>query len=142
MIKLALLVTVLSSSVLGQTSEEESQSEPRQPNPRMALLAGLFPGGGQLYNRRWIKAIFVAGAEAYYFTQWDANRVSYRNCIETADSSCNGFLERRNKFAWWVAIYYVMSMVEAYVDAHLITFPEETVEPSGEIPVTPIRESL
>ncbi|MCH7573645.1 MAG: hypothetical protein IIA59_00820 [Candidatus Marinimicrobia bacterium] len=138
MIKLALLIAALSASALGQTGEKESETRP--PNPRLALVAGLIPGGGQLYNRRWLKAIFFAGAEAYYLSQWETNRNSYRDCVETSGVSCNGDLERRNKFAWWVGIYYVMGMVEAYVDAHLITFPEETVEPAGDIPATQFQE--
>ena len=141
MIKLALLIAALSASALGQTGEKESETRPpKPPNPRMALFAGLIPGGGQLYNRRWLKAIFFAGAEAYYLSQWETARARYRNYNDDYPISQNRYLERRNKFAWWVGIYYVMGMVEAYVDAHLITFPEETVEPAGDIPATQIQE--
>ena len=138
MIKLALTIAVLSSFVLGQT--ETGQSDKKPPSPRLALLAGLIPGGGQLYNQRWIKALIFAGVEAYYISQWQISRDRYRHYKDSYPISRSSYLERRNKFAWWVGIYYVMGMLDAYVDAHLITFPEETVETDQEIPSSQIQE--
>ena len=37
---------------------------------------------------------------------------------------CNGcnYLEKRNKFAWWMGIIYIYAMIDAIVDAHLHSF--------------------
>ena len=32
------------------------------------------------------------------------------------------YLEKRNKYAWWICIIYVYSMIDAVVDAHLNSF--------------------
>jgi hypothetical protein len=32
------------------------------------------------------------------------------------------YLEKRNKFAWWVVFIYVYGMIDAVVDAHLNSF--------------------
>ena len=138
MIKLALTIAVLSSFVMGQADTAQSAKKP--PSPRLALFSALIPGGGQLYNRRWIKALVFAGAEAYYISQWQISRDRYNNYDDAFPISRGGYLERRNKFAWWVGIYYVMGMLDAYVDAHLLTFPEETVGTVQELPFSEIQE--
>ncbi|MCS5652746.1 MAG: DUF5683 domain-containing protein, partial [Candidatus Marinimicrobia bacterium] len=32
------------------------------------------------------------------------------------------YLEKRNKYTWWVGIIYVYAMIDAVVDAHLYKF--------------------
>ena len=34
-------------------------------------------------------------------------------------------LGKRNTYAWWVIGLYIMSILDAYIDAHLSTFPTE-----------------
>jgi len=36
--------------------------------------------------------------------------------------------EKRNKYAWWSMGFYLICMLDAYVDAHLYYFPAEKVE--------------
>ena len=36
--------------------------------------------------------------------------------------------EKRNKYAWWSMGFYLICMLDAYVDAHLYYFPDEKVE--------------
>ena len=37
-------------------------------------------------------------------------------------------LGNRNVYAWWIVGLYIMSIVDAYVDAHLSTFPTKPNE--------------
>ena len=34
-------------------------------------------------------------------------------------------IANRNTYFWWIAGLYIMSIIDAYVDAHLSTFPIE-----------------
>ena len=36
----------------------------------------------------------------------------------------NRYLEKRNKYAWWVIFIYFYSMIDAMVDAHLSPFDQ------------------
>ena len=69
----------------------------KRKDSKKAFVYSLFPGMGQAYNGKWIKSALV-------------NRHRY--------------LEKRNKFAWWMGIIYVYAMIDAIVDAHLHSFDD------------------
>lgn len=93
--------------------------------PRTALLLGLIPGGGQIYNRAWSKALIVVAAESYYIYQFQEKRDQLRQLSDPSSPLRTRYLEQRNKFAWWVALVYIWGMLDAYVDAHLQGFPTD-----------------
>ncbi len=117
------LATVLPDSIRGQT-EADSTAQPdttqRAPNPRTALLLALIPGGGQLYNGKWLKALIVITANGYFFYQFQQARRAYQESQEIED------LEERNKFAWQLMFVYILGLMDAYIDAHLSTFPPDS----------------
>ena len=41
--------------------------------------------------------------------------------------------EKRNKYSWWCFGIYIIGMLDAYVDAHLLNFPGENVELTSSI---------
>ncbi len=111
------------------------------PDPGTALLAGLLPGGGQIYNGKWLKAALFVGVEAYYFSRWQESREFFVNYDDyELPFSRNKYLENRNKFAWWIAAYYIMGMLDAYVDAHLAPFPPDTASVRPQKLPSPIEE--
>ena len=50
--------------------------------------------------------------------------VYYYNNFESGNYqlSRQRYLEKRNKYAWWIGIIYVYAMIDAVVDAHLHSF--------------------
>ena len=42
------------------------------------------------------------------------------------DYNCTDSFRKRDTYGWWIIGLYVMSIVDAYVDAHLSTFPIKT----------------
>ena len=56
---------------------------------------------------------------------WLENARIYRD-YETVDKPLpkNRYLEKRNKYAWWVIFIYFYSMIDAMVDAHLSSFDQ------------------
>ncbi len=103
-------------------------STQRFPDPQTALLLGLIPGGGQIYNGAWLKAVLVIAAEGYYLTQFRQASKDYAN-----NDGSDELLDRRNGNAWRALIVYILGMLDAYVDAHLSTFPQES---DGQRPAT------
>ncbi len=137
------LVTVLTRSLPGQTAPPVAEDEALSDStgsiaqPRTALLLGLIPGGGQVYNRAWIKALIVVAAESYYVYQFRLNRDRFNDFDDTLPLSQGRYLEKRNKYAWWVALVYLWGMLDAYVDAHLEGFPPDTSYQSPPPPTAP-----
>jgi hypothetical protein len=94
-------------------------------NPRQAFLFSLVPGGGQFYNQKYIKGSLVMGLETLALYSWLENSKIYKNYnSEEYALRQNRYLEKRNKYAWWVIFLYFYSMIDAMVDAHLSPFDD------------------
>ncbi|MBT6777879.1 hypothetical protein HOA87_07865 [bacterium] len=94
-------------------------------NPRQAFLFSLVPGGGQFYNQKHIKGSLVMGLETLALYSWLENSKIYKNYdSEEYSLRKNRYLEKRNKYAWWVIFLYFYSMIDAMVDAHLSPFDD------------------
>jgi len=105
-------------------------------NPTVALFKSMFvPGLGQVGNRRYIKAIVIAGLETWFIgsaihygrqasgfrDQWnEATDVTSRNIYYGLYEDRR---DERNKFSWFAGITIFVSMFDAYVDAHLSGSP-------------------
>ena len=90
---------------------------------KAALNRAMIPGGGQVYNGRWLKGALLLSLEAAAINQWYSNGDIYKK-YESGNYSLSKhrYLEKRNKFAWWVVFIYVYGMIDAVVDAHLNSF--------------------
>ena len=92
-------------------------------SPTGAMLRSLFvPGWGQLYNGKWFKAILVCGVEVGLIT----NAV-YQNQMAVQSVSKlerEWYQDNRNLSVWWLLATVLLSMADAYVDAHLYNFDE------------------
>ena len=95
----------------------------RIKDPKKAFYFSLIPGMGQVYNGKLFKSAIVIGLEI----------AAYNACIKNLDIYNNyengnyplrkhRYLEKRNKYTWWVGIIYVYAMIDAVVDAHLYKF--------------------
>jgi hypothetical protein len=90
---------------------------------KAALYGTMFPGGGQVYNDRWFKAALIVSMETAAIYNWQLNGDIYNNYESRNYSlSKHRYLEKRNKYAWWMFFIYVYGMLDAVVDAHLNTF--------------------
>lgn len=110
-------------------------------NPgKAALLSAILPGAGQVYNNRWWKVpiVYAALGTTIYFLvdnqqQYSRYRADYIRA--STDSSFAKFNDpivlntyvdfyRRNRDYSVVALIavYALNVVDAYVDAHLLSF--------------------
>lgn len=79
------------------------------------------PGWGQLYNRQWIKALVVVGAQTALVGYAVHFNSSARDFPE-GSSNREANIDRRNGMFWLMALTKLLSMVDAYVDAQLYDF--------------------
>ena len=90
------------------------------------MLLGIVPGGGQLYNRKWAKAVLVMAMDGYAITQFQQSRELYNDYDDLNPDAANPYMDRRNRHAWRVLLFYLLGVLDAYVDAHLSTFPSDS----------------
>ena len=92
-------------------------------DPKKAFYFSLVPGMGQLYNGKLIKSAIFVGLEISAYVAWKDNSGKY-NSYDSNNYPLkkHRYLEKRNKYAWWIGIIYVYAMIDAVVDAHLNSF--------------------
>ncbi len=121
---------------------------PENHNPRTATLLALIPGAGQLYNRRYWKLPIVLGGigtlgyfmvrnkiefechKRTYLEHIDDDPTTNYRCAvsDTSLSDANLKIVRDNArsnselFIFGFTIFYGLTIIDAFVDAHLIRF--------------------
>ena len=94
-------------------------------SPKTAFIASVIPGGGQIYNGKLIKGLTIMTLEVMALQLWRENSDIYSGYDSGDYRLAKGrYLEKRNKYAWWVVFLYFYSMIDAMVDAHLSPFNE------------------
>ncbi len=105
-------------------AQEESVEEPWTPTPVSAAFRSLFiPGWGQAYVKRPLKAVIYGGIEqTLIFSIYRKHRL-YDYYDRRGESNIAGSQkEDRNRLSWYLALSIIVSMMDAYVDAHLYNF--------------------
>jgi hypothetical protein len=116
------------------------------PNPKKALLFSIVPGGGQMYNRKWWKLPIVYGALGTVMYFEISNVRQYRNLRDNYRAQVDGDPDTnpvkfptnlkqedmkayRDIYKRYVEINslilgltYLLTMTDAFVDAHLASF--------------------
>ena len=104
----------------------------------------LIPGLGQIKNKKFFKSIVLITAELAVISQWSLNSSIYQDYESNPDKYAlrkNRYLEKRNKYAWWIGIIYFYSMLDYIVDKHLINF-NDAMDDSIENPVKIKKEKI
>jgi hypothetical protein len=118
------------------TAESTVGGEPGRggaKNSQIAVLSALvFPGLGQVYNERPLKAAIAFGVEMFYYSQiYFEYRNAERERLERDrfepgspewnehDIWMNEYDERMIDWVWWSAFAILIVTLDAYVDAHL-----------------------
>ena len=128
-------------------------------NPRKALLySAVFPGTGQLYNKKYWKVPLVYGGFAagiYMVSLFQDSYLQYKNELYgiLSDGSLvspSGYNEsqlrrlttvfkrERDFYSIVTVFWYILQLVDAHVDAHLKEFD---VNPNLQVKLEPIMES-
>jgi hypothetical protein len=144
-------VIVKGTDTLSPSPAADSLVSAKKPNlrsPTGALLRSLtVPGWGQMYNKKYFKALIVAGGQGVLLgsaiAEWK------RASDAKNDTSLSSFqrledyrlhTNNRNMLLWLYAAATVVSILDAYVDAHLSQDTGEGVPQIGTISLEPDAE--
>jgi hypothetical protein len=120
-------------SRIGRTEVAGTRAWERRKSPRVAVLSSMaLPGLGQLYNGRRLKTMIAAGTFTYYVgTAWFEQKKSQRY-LAARDGFSPNTLDWRNQdmfyrfhkenavtYLWWSGAAWLITALDAFVDAHL-----------------------
>lgn len=92
-------------------------------SPTGAMIRSLlFPGWGQLYNKKYFKAILIFSAEIGLAT--NSIHLNQKYKASKTDLEREFYINNRNLSNWWLVGMILFSMADAFVDAHLSDFDE------------------
>lgn len=119
------------------SEEPENEIFEMQKSPWGAVLrSAVIPGWGQFYNESYWKIPLVWGLLAYYTSVWIKSHRLYwdnqeyylnnKNINIIAEklykSRRDFYRDQRDEFAVYIGLVYFLTLVDAYVDAHLFDF--------------------
>lgn len=114
-----------------QDSINQSQIFVMQKSPWGAVVrSAVLPGWGQIYNESYWKVPIVWGVMGWFVYNWvdnNNNYIDYKNLYILTGNSLdleyrNFYRDQRDEFAIYFALTYFLTLVDAYVDAHLFDF--------------------
>ena len=136
--------TIVIRSLTADTQATEIKMEAPEHDPtKAALFSAAIPGLGQAYNKKYWKIPIVwAGLGAFgYFIIWNNDQYQYyrRNLIyeieqdpdypndsglnqSTLKSARDQYRRNRDQLVLYGILFYMVQIVDAHVDAHLIEF--------------------
>lgn len=104
---------------------------------KAGALSAVLPGGGQIYNKQFVKAGLVIGIQGFLIgsaIHHDNKRDDYRSLASNSsdpfdqqyyDILANDYSDKLRSDFWWMGITAALSVIDAWVDAHLVDFDRE-----------------
>ncbi len=139
-IKIAFVIFILQfaaaaqqSSLKDETSTQKDSTFVMTKSPWGAVLrSAIIPGWGQIYNESYIKAPVIWGIGAGLAAAWIWNNNRYwKNAklyaqsgfaAKTYKDNRDFFRDQRDLVTIYIALAYLLNLVDAYVDAQLFDF--------------------
>lgn len=128
---------VISSPTVQAQPMAPPVDESQWPDPTVTMFKSmLVPGWGQITNKSYIKAALAIGLEAWFISGAIVNGSRMNQALDDfhADpTDLNHFYDyqyyqgMRSDFLWALGITIFVSMFDAYVDAHLRPYDEDTI---------------
>ena len=121
----AVLIVLMLSLTLGLGAKTEARVY------RAMAYSALIPGGGQIYNHQYVKAGVVIGVQSFLIGSaiyHDGKRDDYKalalqssNPLEAQQYlyQSKEYKDQLRSDYWWMGITMALSVIDAYVDAHL-----------------------
>jgi len=116
-----LFIFIVSGVAAQEKSDSAEVTITIEKSPRGAMLrSALVPGWGQLYNDQKLKALLVfAGEMALIGNAIYYNKLAVKS---QAEDEIEFYKDLRSQYIWWLFGVHLLSILDAYVDAHLWNF--------------------
>ena len=119
----AILLTLLPAgkTVQAQDVPVDTSGSKETFSVRGAVIrSSIMPGWGQWYNDQKLKSLLVIGVEAGLF---GAAAVQRRRAAESDNPLVRDlYLDDSSRFIWYAAGFWLLNVIDAYVDAKLHSF--------------------
>jgi len=102
---------------------------------KAAALSCFFPGGGQLYNGKYLKSGFVFAVEGSFiglavYHHLEAEKYYDRYKVNPESNSdyykeYEKYYNKRQSDFFWIGTIIFLTAIDAYIDAHLFDFEEK-----------------
>ncbi len=120
---------VSDTTILSSEQTFQMQKSPWGAVGRSAIL----PGWGQYYDENYWHIPVIWGLLGWFGSQWILNNNNYKTYrdefIETKDNNDklkrDFYRDQRDQFTIYIAITYLLNLVDAFVGAHLFDFSVE-----------------
>lgn len=128
------LLTAQQEVVSDTTISSGEQTFQMQKSPWGAVgRSAILPGWGQFYNEDYWHIPVIWGLLGWFGSQWILNNNNYKtyrdNFIQTKDPDDKRkrifYRDQRDQFTIYIAITYLLNLVDAFVGAHLFDFSVE-----------------
>lgn len=118
------------------------------------LRSAILPGWGQLYNESYWKVPIVVGLSGFLIYGIVSEHADYADYADQYAATITPdrpggdlrlklfrefYRDRRDTYAWWFLVTYLVQIADAFVDAHLYDFD---VSSDMRLTLTPTRLSL
>lgn len=92
--------------------------------------SAILPGLGQFYNKSYWKIPVIWGFAGWFIYEWIQNNDLYKLNGDLYIQTGNQFYktyrdfyrDQRDNFTIYLCVVYLLNLIDAYVDAHLIDF--------------------
>ncbi len=114
------LLLVMVSAPCHAEDNEDNRGKPLKSTTGAVLRSMLVPGWGQLYTENYVKAAAFAITEGVLIYSASHEHDQMMRFKTGGDFVVEKFYRNsRNKLLWWLTGVVLLSMGDAYVDAHL-----------------------
>jgi hypothetical protein len=129
--------TLLKKSSSDTVKKKNVKFEMHKSPWKAVMLSAILPGLGQVYNESYWKLSIVAvvgGSLGYYFFYNNSKYLDYRDLYANSQTPLNpagddrykrlreSYRDLRDTYLLYFAMFYLVNLADAYVDAHLYDF--------------------
>ncbi len=105
---------------------------------RAGAYSLILPGAGQIYNKAYVKAGIVIGVQGYLIGTALHHNTKKKDFQALADNAsipfdqqyyqlqADDYADRLRSDYWWMGITTALSVIDAWIDAHLVDFETES----------------
>ena len=141
-------------SLPSRAKPARADSLPHRAKPYTVMLrSAVVPGWGQVYNHKYLKAAAVIGVEGFLAVQAVRELKRENDAIDRQDAvlaaggdvTSSDYIQavldqdthrnRKINWIWWGVAAHLLSMMDAYVDAHLASFDADFGPPESAVDV-------